>query len=106
MKLFKKTSANCLYLGSKDKKLEFNSEVSILDVALKNRIDLDHSCGGSGSCGTCRIFIIDGLEKLEPRGEVEAAMAEDRAFVKNERLACQIAPVDKVTIEIPKSKKQ
>lgn len=78
------------------------NEMSVLEVALKNEIELDHSCGGSGSCGTCRIFL-NWHGKDPPRGDVEAAMAEDRKFSANERLACQIEPEDGMIISIPTS---
>lgn len=81
--------------------VSFEKEANLLDLALKSKIDIDHSCGGSGSCGTCRVKIIKGLEKLESRGDVEQAMADDRGFSEDERLACQIEPVDGLIVEVP-----
>lgn len=101
MSLFKKRGTKCAYFKSENKKVFFEDEVSLLDVALKNKVDLDHSCGGSGSCGTCRVKITSGLEDLEPRNDVEQAMADDRGFAEDERLACQIQPIDGLEIEIP-----
>lgn len=76
---------------------------SVLDVALRVKVPLNHTCGGNGTCGTCRVFIVRGLEKLGPRNEIEAEMAEDRAFMESERLACQIDPVDGLVVEVPLS---
>ena len=76
-------------------------EMSVLELALNNNVDIDNSCGGSGSCGTCRIFIKQNLDKLEPRNDTEQAMADDRGFSVDERLACQIEPVDGLVVEIP-----
>ena len=103
MGIFKKRGTKCVYFKSEDKKIYFESEANLLDLALKNKIDLDHSCGGSGSCGTCRVKITKGLEKIEARGFVEQAMAIDRQFVENERLACQIEPQDGIEVEIPEA---
>ena len=32
--------------------VSFTTEANVLDVALKNKIELSHSCGGMGSCTT------------------------------------------------------
>lgn len=61
--------------------------------ALENRIDLYTftgklmNCGGYGQCGTCIVEIVEGMENLSPRTEVE-----DRKLKKKPstyRLACQ-----------------
>jgi len=62
---------------------------SILEAALKAGVDLDHTCGGYGTCGTCLIEVEEGLEKFSERNEIEAEMAQDRGFGPHERLACQ-----------------
>lgn len=72
----------------------------VLDVALRQGIPLNHTCGGHGTCGTCRVRVRAGLEKLGPRNEIEAEMAQDRGFTDEERLACQIPPVADLTVEI------
>lgn len=61
--------------------------------AIENGIDIYTligkmtNCGGYGQCGTCIVEIVEGLENLSPRTEVE-----DRKLKKkpaNYRLACQ-----------------
>jgi 2Fe-2S ferredoxin len=84
-----------------DKIIEIHSEVSVLDLALKHKVPIDTSCGGSGSCGACQVKILHGLEKLGPRTDPEDAIAKDRGFTDDERLACQIEPIDGLVIEIP-----
>lgn len=74
---------------------------SVLDVAVRSGLALDHTCGGFGTCGTCRIFVRHGLESLPPRNEVETEIAEDRSFHDYERLACQTEPQDGLVVEIP-----
>lgn len=66
------------------------AEQTILELALKNGVGMDHSCGGNGTCGTCRVFIeVPSGSTLPVREELELEMAEDRGFQENERLACQ-----------------
>ena len=74
---------------------------TVLEVALRNKIDLGHSCGGNASCGTCRIFVNDSHQTLEPRGELELELATDRKFSGAERLACQLRAVPGLRVEIP-----
>lgn len=74
---------------------------TLLDAALRARLPIHHSCGGMGTCGTCRVIIHQGLEKLSPPNEIEQEIISDRGFSLNERLACQNEPVSDLIAEIP-----
>lgn len=74
---------------------------SLLDCLLDQNIEINHSCGGMGSCGTCRAFVEQGIEKLNPRNEIEKEMAQDRGFSGNERLCCQSISTGSIKIRIP-----
>jgi ferredoxin len=63
---------------------------TVLDIAVENSVEIAHSCGGMGSCGTCRIRLHADLGAIPPIEEVEAEMAMDRGFLSDERLSCQI----------------
>lgn len=78
-----------------------SDEENILDLALKNGIEIDHSCEGMGSCTTCRVFVEGPIDLLNPRNEIEAERAEERGFQNNERLACQTKPIKDLIIKIP-----
>lgn len=71
---------------------------SVLDVALRLGISIDHTCGGSGTCGTCLVHIVKGGKELDERNELESEMAQDRGFADDERLACQISPINGLVI--------
>ena len=72
--------------------------------AMQNGIDIYKligkmtNCGGAGQCGTCIVEIVEGMENLSPRTDVE-----NKKFKKkpdNYRLACQTlvnGPVSVVT---------
>jgi 2Fe-2S ferredoxin len=64
-------------------------EIPILQQILDMKIPISHSCGGNGTCGTCRVIILGGSENLSPREELETEFAESRNFSDSERLACQ-----------------
>ena len=86
-----------------ERTVEIGRSPSVLDVALAHKIPLNHSCGGMGSCTTCRIHVKSDLTALEPRNEVEQEMADMKGFKEEERLACQLAPADGLVVEIPPS---
>lgn len=62
---------------------------SLLESLVERKIDIDHSCGGNGTCGTCHYFVVEGTENLSQIEEVEQEMRTNRKFQDNERLACQ-----------------
>jgi ferredoxin len=61
--------------------------------ALENGIDLYTfmgkmmNCGGYGQCGTCIVEIVEGMENLSPRTEVENRKLKKKPDTY--RLACQ-----------------
>ena len=79
------------------------SEDSVLEVALKNGIEIPHSCGGMGSCTTCRIFVERCDEELPPRSELELDITSQRQFAANERLSCQLPPLKGLVVRIPET---
>ena len=81
-------------------------EVSLLDLALKHKIPIDHSCGGSGSCGTCRVVIVSKADSLGPMNFIEEAMAKARGFASDERLSCQIEPIDGLEVLVPEGRER
>ena len=63
---------------------------SLLEVALKNDINLHHNCGGVCACSTCHVYIDEGDEFLEELNDREEDFI-DRAVSPriNSRLGCQ-----------------
>lgn len=72
-----------------EKSLPIKKEENLLQLCLTHKIDISHECEGMASCGTCRVIIVEGIENLPERNELETEMAEDRIFKPEERLACQ-----------------
>lgn len=80
-----------------------SQQESLLELALRVGLDLDHSCGGGASCGTCRVLVESPLESLAPRNELEMEMAQERGFSDQERLACQTLAQNGLRVRRPKS---
>ncbi len=79
-------------------------EESILDLALKHNIEINHSCGGMGSCGTCRIWFESDHYKSIALNELEREMKIDRNMSDQERLSCQVKPENGMVVRVPESK--
>ena len=93
-------SASMLFLPL-NRSVSFTTEGSVLEVALKNKIEISHSCGGMGSCTTCRVILESDPDLASPRTDLESEIAESRGFVDRERLSCQLEPRDGLVIRIP-----
>jgi 2Fe-2S ferredoxin len=63
---------------------------SILEVALKNDIELHHNCGGVCACSTCHLYVEQGEAFIEELSDKEEDFI-DRAVNPrlNSRLGCQ-----------------
>ena len=78
---------------------------SLLEVALKNNIELHHNCGGVCACSTCHLYVEKGDELLEELSDKEEDFI-DRAVNPriNSRLGCQCLLLEKggeVQVTIP-----
>ncbi|MCB0385343.1 MAG: (2Fe-2S)-binding protein [Bdellovibrionales bacterium] len=92
--------ASITFLPAK-KTVEIKGFSTVLDVALGNKIDLSHSCGGMGSCTTCRVIVEAAPGELSSRTPVEKEVATERDYAANERLACQLEPQAGMIIRVP-----
>lgn len=74
---------------------------TVLEALLVSNVDLPHSCGGMGTCGTCRVFVLNEPQGLSEPEELEIEMAHDRGFSKPERLSCQARLLKSTRIKVP-----
>ena len=84
--------------------LEANSGDTVLDVALKNGIHIEHACEKSCACTTCHIVVREGFDSLEESSELEDDMLDKAWGLEPEsRLGCQAAVADEdLVVEIPR----
>ena len=69
---------------------DVHPDQSILEVALKNDINLHHNCGGVCACSTCHVYVEQGETLVEELSDKEEDFI-DRAINPrlNSRLSCQ-----------------
>lgn len=77
---------------------------TILDVALKNDIHIEHACEKSCACTTCHVIVREGFDSLEESDELEDDMLDKAWGLEPEsRLGCQAEVKDEdLVVEIPK----
>ncbi|AHG59808.1 ISC system 2Fe-2S type ferredoxin [Buchnera aphidicola] len=83
--------------------LEAKKGETILNIALKNNIQLEHACGQSCACSTCHCIIRKGFLSLSGGSEKEDDILDKAWGLESEsRLSCQaiIGDVD-IEVEIP-----
>ncbi len=69
---------------------------NLLRAAMDSDVHINASCGGSGSCGKCRVIIEEGEVEREPNAKMgEAEIAKGYA------LACQTSVLSDLTVTIP-----
>ncbi len=74
---------------------------TLLRAAVVSRLDLSHYCGGTCSCGTCRVEILEGGETLSPIEGREQMVLGYQATQAGDRLACQARVGGDVVVRIP-----
>jgi len=84
--------------------LEAQAGETVLDVALKNGIGIEHACEKSCACTTCHVVIREGFDSLEESDELEDDMLDKAWGLEPEsRLGCQAKVADEdLVVEIPK----
>ncbi|ELL1563885.1 ISC system 2Fe-2S type ferredoxin [Vibrio cholerae] len=84
--------------------LEALTGETILDVALKNGIAIEHACEKSSACTTCHCIVREGFDSLEESDELEDDMLDKAWGLEPEsRLSCQARVADEdLVVEIPK----
>ena len=75
---------------------------SLLDLALRDGVELRHACGGICACITCHVVVEQGDANLSPMERDE----EDRLYrapdyTLHSRLACRAVVRGDVTVRIP-----
>ena len=69
--------------------LAIAEEQSILDASLSAGIPHFHACGGNAKCSTCRVLVVEGIDRLTPPNQKESFLKSLMHFPPNVRLACQ-----------------
>jgi 2Fe-2S ferredoxin len=78
---------------------------TLLEIALKNNIELHHNCGGVCACTTCHLYVDKGMEFIDEITDREEDFIDRAVNPKlNSRLGCQSLLLDgngEIEVTIP-----
>jgi len=78
------------------REIELSPDETILQGAMSAGVHINASCGGSGTCGKCKVKIVKGETTLPPMPLLQKWEIE-----KGYRLACMTKPTTDIVVEIP-----
>jgi uncharacterized 2Fe-2S/4Fe-4S cluster protein (DUF4445 family) len=78
------------------RKAEVEREENILEAAIAAGVHINASCGGSGTCGKCKVKIVQGKTHSPQNPKLSK-----REFDKGYRLACNTSCLSDLEVEIP-----
>lgn len=84
--------------GDPDKALTTPAGSTLLNTLAENQIFVPSACGGQGTCGVCRVTVLEGGGSILPTetGHISRGEARDGC-----RLSCQVKVKQDMEIEIP-----
>jgi len=91
-------TGNITILVNDEKKLSAPAGDKLLNLLGAQRIFLPSACGGGGTCGQCKVKILEGGGDLLP---TEKSHINKREAAEGQRLACQVSVARDLRIEVP-----
>jgi adenylate cyclase len=71
---------------------------TVLEVSRLHGVPHASVCGGRARCSTCRIRVLEGLDKQPGASDIEQLVLERVGATQNVRLACQLRPTADISI--------
>lgn len=85
----------------KNKVCNITSGMTILDAGALLGIDIDGNCSGAGTCGRCKVKVIEGNQ--QDLDDAEKNLLTKKEVSEGLRLACRFKPTLNTVVEVPKS---
>lgn len=82
------------------RQLEVSTGSSLLGTLHEGGVMLSSACGGKGSCGQCKVQVMEGGGEILPTEKVHFSRKEQQAHW---RLGCQVKVKDNMSIQVPDS---
>jgi Na+-transporting NADH:ubiquinone oxidoreductase subunit F len=95
---FLRNYGECKITINNDKKIVLNGGASLLSSLIEQKIFIPSACGGRGTCGLCKLKVLDGAGPLLP---TEEPYLDKKEVENNIRLSCQVKVRNDLEIEIP-----
>jgi Na+-transporting NADH:ubiquinone oxidoreductase subunit F len=88
----------CKITINDEKELTIDGGVSLLSALTAERIFIPSACGGRGTCGLCKLKVLEGAGPLLP---TEEPYLDEKERADSVRLSCQVKVRNDLKIEIP-----
>ncbi|AQQ69939.1 Na(+)-translocating NADH-quinone reductase subunit F [Limihaloglobus sulfuriphilus] len=88
----------CKITINKESELEVRGGKSLLALLSQEKIFIPSACGGRGTCGMCKLKVLEGGGPLLP---TEEPFLSDEERDSNVRLSCQVKVRNDIEIQIP-----
>ncbi len=82
--------------GGSPTQIECNAGDNLLELARRANVAIDAPCSGNGSCGKCRVKLIDGQVESVPSRHIS-----DEEYSEGWRLSCNTKVVSDCTVFVP-----
>ncbi len=91
-------SGNVSILVNDEKKLEAPVGAKLLGALAESKLFVSSACGGGGTCGQCKVKVLEGGGAILPTEESHITKREAR---EGDRLSCQVTVKQDMKIEVP-----
>jgi uncharacterized 2Fe-2S/4Fe-4S cluster protein (DUF4445 family) len=83
------------------RRIDVPDGTNLLDAARQAGIGLASVCGGDGTCGRCRVMVMDGT--LPPATDADRRALSRTEIAAGERLACRVPVTSTIKVHVPKA---
>ena len=73
-------------------RLDVSAGLTLLEISRMNNVAHASLCWWEGRCGTCRVRVLEGIERLPEASEIERKILNRVKAEPDTRLACQVIP--------------
>lgn len=89
----------CSITVNNEREITVDGGKNLLSILTSEKLFIPSACGGRGTCGLCKLKVLEGAGPLLP---TEEPYLEKEERESNVRLACQVKVRENLRIEIPK----
>jgi Na+-transporting NADH:ubiquinone oxidoreductase subunit F len=86
-------------LVNEERTINANVGSKLLGALADAKLFVASACGGGGTCGQCRVKVLDGGGVILP---TETSVINKREAARGDRLSCQVVVKNDMTIEVPR----
>lgn len=88
-----------------DVTVEVEAGTTLFDAAARVSAGVDTACVGKGTCGLCRVKVVDGADRLSAYTEEEERHLGNLYRITKVRLSCRTRVTGDVTVEVVKKRR-